>query len=191
MNYNQENFIISEVFTEKEIDSIYESAASLQEEATYTVRKYGQKAFFGKFNESITNKLLNIAEEISGKKLVLKDITFARYSLEWGMPVKLFPHYDEIFQDPVLTIDVQINSTKPWALVVEGEKFTLKNNEALVFSATHQVHWREKIKFEEDDFIDMLFCFFIEDSDNKPKLDQEYRKKMINQQKYWSVKYSE
>jgi hypothetical protein len=42
--------------------------------------------------------------------------------------------------------------------VAPDKKFTLKNNQALTFSGTHQIHWREPQNFEDDQYVEMLFC---------------------------------
>ena len=44
--------------------------------------------------------------------------------------------------------------------MVSNREFTLKDNEALTFSGTHQVHWRKHKDFDDKDFIEMLFCHF-------------------------------
>ena len=93
--------------------------------------------------------------------MILKEYSFARYSKKYGYEPKLFPHYDTHEADGQrITVDIQLNSTIDWAVVVEGMSYSFNNNDALIFSGTQQIHWRENKKLANDDFIDMLFAHF-------------------------------
>ena len=99
--------------------------------------------------------------DIMGEQMILSELSFARYSREYGYEPKLFPHFDTHDKDGQrITLDIQLNSTTPWAVVVEGESFNLDNNDGLVFSGTQQVHWRENKKLSNTDKVDMLFVHF-------------------------------
>jgi hypothetical protein len=87
-------------------------------------------------------------------------MSFARYSIEYGERPNLTPHYDNNFIEQRLTLDIQLKSNIRWPIVVEGSRFILNNNEGLTFSGTHQIHWREYVEFEKQDFVEMLFCHF-------------------------------
>jgi hypothetical protein len=80
----------------------------------------------------------------------------------------LFPHWDfprvpkRYFFDDVkqnIVFDIQLDADYEWPVVVEGEEFVLKNNQALVFSGTQQIHWR-KGYLPVGKTVDMLFCYF-------------------------------
>ena len=83
---------------------------------------------------------------------------------------------------------MQLKSNIDWPILVEGQSFTLKNNEALTFSGTHQVHWREYRKFKEEDFIDMLFCHFTI-KDNPKKITMDEKITIESQSIYWMNKF--
>ena len=67
---------------------------------------------------------------------------------------------DDNFEYARLTFDIQLSSNKLWKIFVEDNDFELHENEGLVFSGTHQVHWREKVIFDNTDYVDMLLCQF-------------------------------
>jgi hypothetical protein len=45
-----------------------------------------------------------------------------------------------------------------WPIVVEKEKYILQDNQALIFSGTHEVHWRDKKTFAKGEYLDMIFA---------------------------------
>jgi hypothetical protein len=69
--------------------------------------------------------------------------------------------------------------------MIEGKAFTLNNNEALIFSGTDQIHWREDVKFDDEDIIDMIFCHFTLVDDPRGKIDSEWIKSMQEKEDYW------
>jgi len=103
----------------------------------------------------ITSKAI----ESHGHPLKLESISFARYNLKYGVP-NLPPHVDDNFEYARLTFDIQLSSNRLWKIFVEDNDFELHENEGLIFSGTHQVHWREKVLFDSKDYVDMLLCQF-------------------------------
>ena len=97
---------------------------------------------------------------------------------------KLFPHFDG-FPEPRLTFDYQIGSNTSWPLVVEDREYVLKDNQALTFSGTHQIHWRVHKDFSETDYLDMIF-FHLKQKNAAPN--PEGHKDLMQQRK---DKYSE
>jgi len=53
------------------------------------------------------------------------------------------PHRDQ--SNCQWTLDLCIKQDRPWNLFVEDSVFVMQENEALVYSGTDQIHWREKI----------------------------------------------
>jgi hypothetical protein len=159
------NEIYKNVFTEQEINDLYKVIDINQEEQTSTVKIYAQKAWLVQLPESVINKINDIAKYIYDEPVKLQEISFARYSKEYGdMPI-LTPHFDNSFSTPRVTIDIQVKSNIDWPIVVDNKSFTLKDNEALTFSGTNQIHWREYRKFKDNDFIEMIFAHFSIDSE--------------------------
>jgi hypothetical protein len=184
------NQIYKNIFTQEEINSIYNAIEKSHNDSTVVLPIYRQKAYFTDLPQSIKDRVTNLANEIFDKKLKLTEICFANYSMREGMedPI-LSPHFDNTFEEERFTIDVQLKSNIKWPIVVEGKPFTLNDNEAVTFSGTHQIHWREDRKFNKDDFIDMLFCHFSEDSDSPLKISLQERMETENSAIFWINKF--
>ena len=95
-----------------------------------------------------------------GDLLVFRgDCSFARYSEEFNAKPKLFPHTD-LRKTPRMLLDIQLRSDSDWDLIVEETNYPLKDNQALIFHGTNQVHWREKKYISPHARVDMLFINF-------------------------------
>jgi hypothetical protein len=162
MKINEINTIVEDVLTDEEVASIYQLLESPTRETV--VKLYAQSVVDFNLPEKIRNKIISICETLSGEEgLEIAEYQFARYkrvldeaSGEVLLP-KLTPHWDDAFKEPRFTFDYQIGGNSSWPLVVEEKEFTLKNNSALTFSGTHQIHWRMPKEFGEDEHIDMVF----------------------------------
>lgn len=141
-----------------------------------------------KISTSLVNKIITSAQKNSNIELELESISFTRYSLDYGNP-ELPPHVDTNFKQPRLTFDVQLKSNTSWPIVIENVKYVLNNNEALIFSGTHQVHWREKKLFNKDEYVDMLLCQFSEKTENNNLISIDFKKQIDIKQKILKLKY--
>lgn len=161
MDTNQPNLIVGPIFTEEEIEAIYNHIDNTPEEQQNLITIFSHKAYHSWLPDSIVEKITAAAQSTTDEKIVLRELSFARYAkFEEDLPVQLPPHSDEGFREPRLTFDIQLKSNRDWAIVVEGRSYLLKDNEALTFSGTHQIHWREQATFQGDDFMDMVFAHF-------------------------------
>jgi hypothetical protein len=182
------NVIIDNILTEQEIELIYKDIELLDDKNTFISKIQGFKAYYPNFNPLILNKIEKIVQNNFGNHWKIKAVMFARYSNEWGWKPQLSPHFDTAFQEHKLTFDVQLKGNIPWNIFVENKSFLLKNNQALMFSGTDQIHWREKITLKNNEFLDLLFCHFdMEDSENW-KITEEWKNKMHKKQKIWENK---
>lgn len=162
MKFNENNIIIENVLTEKEISSIYSALENTQN--TFIMKLYAQTISDFDLPESVKEKIISYSEQISNENnLEISEYQFARYkkvidedSGEILLP-NLIPHWDNSFLEPRLTFDYQISGNTTWPIVVEDKEFTLKNNSALTFSGTHQIHWRTPKEFNDDEYLDMIF----------------------------------
>lgn len=166
MKYNEKNIIIDNVLSEEEIQSIYYHIN--ESKNTNNMERYNQELTDFFLPESIKSKIINYCKEISNSNnLILKEYQFCRYKKYlkednvMGNP-NLTPHFDDTFKEPRFTFDYQINGNITWPIIVEGKEFSLKNNQALTFSGTHQIHWRPVVSFADDEFLDMIFFHFID-----------------------------
>jgi hypothetical protein len=138
---------------------------------------------FNELPSSVKSKILNFEKE-QGNSAELNGILFGRFSKEFGLP-RLDPHKDDHYWD--LTLDIQIDSNIDWPLVIDGEEYTLKNNDALIFDSAGQVHWRKPQKFNENDYLDVILFHFVTNKADKEKTVIEKRKDSIA----WRTKYKE
>lgn len=168
---NLKNQIVKDIFSKEELELIYDHINNAPEDAMHLHPKLGHKVFMWGMPQIIQDKVLKVAQQYSDVPLKLTEVSAARYANGYIDPPNLFPHID-FFETPRFTFDIQLKSTRNWTIFVEGEPFTLRDNEAIIFSGTNQIHWREKTKFRDDDIMDMLFCHFSEDSQD-PKINNE------------------
>ena len=121
--------------------------------------------------KEIIEKIEKIASEAVGEELEVLEFGGTRYSPDFGWYPKLGPHYDA---RPVemYVFDYHVQSTENWGLFMEGKRFDFGDNEALLFSGTGQVHWREPIQLKENAKIDLIF-FWLQHKNPKP-LSQEH-----------------
>ena len=137
-------------------------------------------------DKDLEHYLNQIMTDIIGEKMVLKEYSCARYSNEYGYKPKLFPHFDTHYADGQrITLDIQLRSNIHWAVFVEGKPFFLNDRDALIFSGTQQVHWRQKKTLSDNQEVNMLFAHF-EYANNRPWVPNqkeilEYRSHRIRQ----------
>lgn len=197
------NFVVDNIFSDEEIKLLY-SEVNLEINGFYQaqdslgrlystlywkeskIENNGTVDF--KISNNLVNKIVTLAQHNSDVILELESISFTRYSLDYGVP-DLPPHVDTRFKQPRLTFDIQLDGNTLWPIVVEGKKYTLKNNQALVFSGTHEVHWREKKSFNSDEYLDMLLCQFSEKTTENNDISLEFIKKRDIKQKTLKLKY--
>ena len=195
--------IIKNIFTEEELTFLYSEINNIIKEdyvvqevlgRLYSIlywKEYKEEnngSINLKINKKIFDKIIDIAEKKLNKQLELESISFTRYSKQYGSP-NLHPHVDTKFKTPRLTFDIQLDSNLDWAIVVEGESSILKNNEALIFSGTNEVHWREKKVFNDDEYLDMLLCQFSEKTTYINEISPEFIKERDIRQKTLKLKY--
>lgn len=205
MKFDYENIIIDNVFSESEIKDIYNHIESTPEDRKIFVEVFSHTAYLSWLPQHIVDTIVKKAQESIDTPIVLRELSFARYSkVSDEFPVRLTPHRDETFREPRLTVDIQLRSNIDWPISVEGREYQLKDNQALTFAGTHQVHWRPKIEFKDDSFLDMIFCHFSAkdfvtnelgdyDPANMPDLSNRSEHDRIMQEKadYWQKVYDE
>lgn len=165
MKFNETNTIVKDVLDQHELDYIYSHVQDAPDEHTHFMNGYNQDLVNFVLPQETINKLVSICEDLSGiKGLKLEAYQFARYQNKKDPHTgsvtfrpMLSPHFDDTFESPRFTFDLQLGGNTTWAIVVEGKKFELQNNEAVSFSGTHQIHWRDHKLFEEGEYVDMLF----------------------------------
>ena len=135
---------------------------------------------------SIIEKLKTLAlEYVNDPDLELTHYQYLDYYGKYGngnSPM-LPPHLDTENYYTKVSIDYQMSSNINWAVVVEGQKFFLKDNEVLVFEAAERIHWRDPIILKENDRCEVIVFHFSNKYDHKPyaekQMGQEERNMII------------
>jgi hypothetical protein len=168
--YDLEPVLIDDIFSNEEYSNVYEVINGLLPDMPKTspekidryanVPDLGYFAVFGSgyFSEKIFTTIADKASEAVGLPLGKPEIHFARYTTKTGFNPGLAPHYDLMLTKPTITVSIQLDSNVDWELFADEVGKTLKSNQALVFSGSHQLHWRPERKFSDDEFLDILVC---------------------------------
>jgi uncharacterized protein (DUF488 family) len=106
----------------------------------------------------INMKIYDLANSLSDKKVHLASAAYAYYSNIHGEP-NLPPHFDSDTTD--LIIDYQLESNISWDLGINTELYPLEDNSAIVFNPNTNIHWRPHRRFEDGEYVKMLFFRFI------------------------------
>jgi hypothetical protein len=114
---------------------------------------------------------------------------YARYSLQSGHKPLLMPHYDRALTKAMFSLAIVLDSTFDWDIYVEGEKFVPRKNDGVLFSGSHQVHWRPDVEFKEDDYYDIIVCQFEELTDEDRSLSKEHKETMDERNGLWCLEW--
>lgn len=89
--------------------------------------------------------------------LKLAHYSYLDYNPKYGngkyLP-SLPPHIDGA--NTILTFNYCLDTNIDWDIYVDNKRYELKKDEALVFSAINQVHWRPKREWKDGDFCEIL-----------------------------------
>lgn len=162
-----ENKVIYNVFTDSEIQDIYNAVDSVIErtqvqEFLGRTRLDYESDTIQNIPDSIKGKVASLISQFSDTHKLLY-FTYVEYNNKYGKP-QLGPHKDQTAFS--LTINCQLESNTSWDLFVEGNKYTLEDNSALIMNVRDQDHWRPDREFAEGEFIRMLFLHFNDPNDD-------------------------
>lgn len=127
----------------------------------------------------IENKLLILAKQfVDDPDLTLTHYQYLDYYGKYGKgkSPNLPPHLDTENYYTKVSIDYQMSSNIDWAVVVEDEKFILKNNEVLVFEAAERIHWRDPVILKQDDRCEVIVFHFSNKLDHQPYIEKQMDK---------------
>jgi hypothetical protein len=171
--WNKEVEIVDNVFTESEIIEIMTAALDTRK-VTYK-EVFSQRLHRIILPKEIQKKIIKTAENISGKNnLKIYGQSYAVYQNVRSEtdPVKrpsLGEHYDTNMGGPRITFDIQMASNIDWPISVEGKTYSIKDNQAIMFSGTNQKHKREFKEFEDSQYLHMLFIHLGESEEDTEK----------------------
>ena len=152
---------VTNVFTEEELKAIHEAI----ENAEYKAIDTGGTPL-GRLNvhgfqtpDSVVERIEALVDSFSEVKLSsYGGCSCVIYSNEYGEPT-LPPHYDG--DDNDLIIDYQLSSNTTWGIGVNLEVYELEDNSAIMFNPNTNIHWRPIKKFEDGEYVIMLFFRFF------------------------------
>lgn len=182
-----EPIIINNVFTEEEIKEIYEYR-SLSENFIVD-DSCGYITNTKPFSEHIRNKIVDIVQKNVSIKVKQWGNHMPRYTLESNSKPRLHPHYDIGLDQASFTLSIQLDHTIPWKVYVGHNGYDIERNSAVLFSGSHQIHWRPDIDFSKDDYYDIIVAQVVEDTESPLILDDAHREQMSNQVGLFVNKY--
>jgi predicted RNase H-like HicB family nuclease len=160
--------VVDQIFSKDQYDDIYdrvnktfpsELTADVPENSGYmNAGEIGYFAYVNGFRDDVYKAVKDVAEANTGLKLGSPEIHFARYSLKTGHSPILRPHNDLMLKHPSITMSIQLESSFDWELFANFHSAMLHENQGMIFSGSHQMHWRPRVEFKEDDYYDIMVC---------------------------------
>lgn len=152
---------LDDLFTPEELDIVTRIIRNLPKRYFYKYEELGRVHLDKiKLPTAIVEKLTNLVNSIAGKELkMLTPPLCVEYSNKHGQP-RLRPHFDGDFTDFI--IDFQLSANTSWPLGVNLNFFDLKDNSAILFNPNTNIHWRPIKKFEDGEYVQMIFFRFYD-----------------------------
>ena len=183
--------LITNLFTEEEYANLYNQVAVFNKRPEYVrvIEELGYTSTSIFLNDAIKNVLWKkIGTELGIKtKEILTH--YARYSLQSGHKPLLMPHYDRGLTHARFSLAIVLDSTFDWDIYVEGEKFIPRKNDGVLFSGSHQVHWRPDVEFKENDYYDIVVCQFEEKTQEDLTLSEKHIEAMNKRNGLWCLEW--
>lgn len=202
--FNFQPIVIDNFFTESELADIYDMRFNIAPTKTtpdgdslvfvdsscgYETSGYMSKPYILKKIEKTMQEHIPVKISVSNEVGESHGIHIPRYSLKSGSKPQLRPHYDVGLQYASFTLSIQLEKSMDWPVCVGDQCFTLDKNQAVLFSGSHQIHWRPDIEFKENDFYDIIVCQAVENTRNPLILDDAHRAKMQEEADNFVRKY--
>jgi hypothetical protein len=178
-------FVVEDFLTADEYASIYktindaieENVAAGNDPYDEPFKKLvtnGFIVYFENFEQKVLDKFKSGLEAAVGHPVKKPGVLFCRYSKKSGDFPRLLPHSDRIMKNPSVTTTLELDTTIDWDIYVEDEKFNLTKNEMLIFSGSHNVHWRPYIEFGDEDYFDIIILQSSLEKEDDVVLDDEF-----------------
>jgi hypothetical protein len=120
-------------------------------------RKYMGSGIHHIFTSEMEEKLYSIAKQATDIPLSINHAIVVEYSSDYGKP-NLPPHFDGDTND--LIINMQLEANTSWDLGLKLKTYSIKDNEAIVFNANTEAHWRVHKEFKPGEYVRMMFVRF-------------------------------
>jgi hypothetical protein len=181
---NFKPIVINNFFTNYEIDEIYNVINNKiikninnnlfeyhdfqvsEHHGSFLYNQSGSENFI--FSKNISIKIKEKMEDILKIELEMPGLSFQRYSLMSGNPPQLGSHIDAYSKNKdqksnisstsyhILSLSVPLKNNFNWDLGINTEVYQIKNNDAILFSATNSPHRRVYREFKIDEKYDVL-----------------------------------
>lgn len=112
------------------------------------------------------------------------DLIWHRYSKKTGVDPSVGVHSDSSHEYHVLSFTVPINNNFIWDFYIEGKKYSLDNNEAVLFCVTEDLHWRSIRKFKDEETYDVIIGRFVVSGSKVDRSVSNKKDKTILKQQY-------
>lgn len=189
MQYDFVPVRVDDFFTPSEYESVYQTINNSSNNNKFNVEDTGYIAIVEPLNNMVLDRIVNTAIRYTEFNLKNAMTHIARYTHKSKSTPMLRPHYDVMLTEPSITISIQLDSTLDWKLFVENQSFELKKNSAAIFSGSHQIHWRPPIKFEENDYFDVMVCQLYDNAEVLMILTDEHKNLMKQRSDKWNIGY--
>jgi hypothetical protein len=147
-------FKFDNVFTEEELEQI-DNAISVSDDLTVQDHLGRRRTLGIVFSQEILDKIELLVNSAFGSNLtILPSYRCAEYNNEYGNP-NLPPHFDGDNAD--IFFGFQLSSNTDWDIGVDLNTYSLSNNSAIAFNANECIHWRPRKKFEDGEYVKMIF----------------------------------
>jgi hypothetical protein len=154
-----EIYKVTDLFTKEEVDYLIDKVEKNIVTSSELNDEYGRICIFDiNVPDELIEKLNKIVSEMFGVELMGQLSLAVEYNLKYGAP-NLPPHFDG--DDIEIILNYQLSSNTSWAVGVNTEVFDMEDNSALIFAPNANAHWRPHKKFEEEEFVRMIFFRFV------------------------------
>ncbi len=137
--------------------------------------KYGSKridSFDDKELEKLLVDFLPFAKKWFGKKEIVP--TYAIFADYVGNQANLDEHYD--IGPCTYTIDLCLYEKTSWPLIIENKEYFFHENEAVLFLANDQKHWKKSFPDPENNRVGIVLLHYVDPDHQWLKLKPETQK---------------
>ena len=183
--------LIKNIFNDEDYSNLYREINKNSKVAEYVrvVEELGYTSTGIYLNNDASNVLWKKIGTELGISIERISVHYARYSLQSGHKPLLMPHYDRALTKATFSLAIVLDSTFNWDIYVEGEKFTPRKNDGVLFSGSHHVHWRPDVEFKEDDYYDIIVCQIDELTEEDRSLSEEHKEDMNKRNGLWCLEW--
>ena len=149
--------LIKNLLSESEYSKLKLHIQNIDKEIMNYEDFFGRYVYSDKFIHSYSDKILPLARSLFNDDSILPSYSlFAQYE---GENASLFQHYDD--NACTYTIDMCLYQTEPWDLIVDGESYTLYENQALAYYGEENEHGRGEFPNPKTQHVAMIFFHFV------------------------------